>query len=218
MPERAATFPLYARVPGWCAKPRIAVNGTRLRAVPGANGFVKIQRTWGAKDVVELTFPMEPRVVRGYETEFPAANRQYFGFEPDSLFHPRRLPYASVLYGPLLFSLPIPDTDPNTPVKDSKWQYALDTDAARHDRNITVTRHPMPRRWDWPLEAPIVLSAPAAGFDWKPTDAQALPDQPVIGTASETIRLIPYGCTKFRISMFPVTSRAWRKPSDAAKP
>ena len=32
-----------------------------------------------------------------------------------------------------------------------------------------------------------------------------------LGAASaiETIRLIPYGCTKFRISMFPVTTRAW---------
>ena len=38
---------------------------------------------------------------------------------------------------------------------------------------------------------------------------QALPDAPVEGAQSETIRLAPYGCTKFRISMFPVTPRAW---------
>jgi hypothetical protein len=54
-----------------------------------------------------------------------------------------------------------------------------------------------------------VLKVPARVFDWNPTDAQALPEQPVTGTASETVRLIPYGCTKFRISMFPVTPRAW---------
>jgi uncharacterized protein len=67
----------------------------------------------------------------------------------------------------------------------------------------------MPARWDWPLAAPVVLKAPVQAFDWKPTDAQALPPKPVTGTASETVGLVPYGCTKFRISMFPVTPRAW---------
>lgn len=75
---------------------------------------------------------------------------------------------------------------------------------------LTVERKPMPVHWDWPLAAPVLLAAPAQAFDWKPTDAQALPDKPVAGTAAETIRLVPYGCTKFRISMFPVTERAWK--------
>jgi hypothetical protein len=105
--------------------------------------------------------------------------------------------------------------DPNTPVKDAKWQYVLDTEATQHDAGITVERKPMPAHWDWSLDAPVVLKLPARAFDWKPTDAQALPDQPVTGTASEIIRLVPYGCTKFRISMFPVTARAWAP--DAAR-
>ena len=46
-------------------------------------------------------------------------------------------------------------------------------------------------------------------FDWKLTDALALPDKPETGSPSESMRLVPYGCIKFRISMFPVTSRAW---------
>ena len=66
----------------------------------------------------------------------------------------------------------------------------------------------MPAHWDWPLGCPPRVNAPAQAFDWKPTDAQALPDGPVTGTTSETIRLVPYGCTKFRISMFPVTPKA----------
>ena len=204
-------FPLYLRVPGWCQAPRITVNGAAVNGTPDGKGFVKIARTWTKGDTVELQFPMEPRVVRGYETEFPSANREYFRFEPASLFEPRRLPYASVLCGPLLFALPIPDVDPNTPAADAKWQYALDTDAAQHDADMTVARKPMPKHWDWPLDAPVTLKSPVRAFDWKPTDAQALPDKPVVGTASETVSLIPYGCTKFRISMFPVTPRAWPK-------
>jgi hypothetical protein len=100
--------------------------------------------------------------------------------------------------------------DPNTPVKDVPWQYALDTDAGQANGGIKVESKPMSAPWDWPLRAPVVLTAPARAFAWNPTDAQALPDKPVSGTASETIRLVPYGCTKFRISMFPVTPRSWQ--------
>ena len=77
---------------------------------------------------------------------------------------------------------------------------------------MKVERRPMPAHWDWPLDAPLSVSVPARAFDWKPTNAQALPDRPVTGTASETIRLVPYGCTKFRISMFPVTPALWDVP------
>jgi uncharacterized protein len=76
---------------------------------------------------------------------------------------------------------------------------------------MTVERKPMPSHWDWPLQAPVSLTVAARTFDWQPTDAQALPDRPVAGARSETIQLIPYGCTKFRVSMFPVTPRAWQQ-------
>jgi hypothetical protein len=210
-PEREVAFPLYLRIPGWCRNAQVKLNGTSLAGGPDDKGFFKIDRAWAKGEVVELQFPMAPRVVRGYETEFPSVNRQYFSFEPEALFKPRRLPYASVVCGPLLFALPIPDVDPNTPAKEAKWQYALDTDARRHDPGIQVERKPMPAHWDWPLEAPVALQVPARAFDWQPTDAQALPEKPVTGTAPETIRLVPYGCTKFRISMFPVTPRAWQE-------
>ncbi len=208
-PAQEVAFPLYLRIPGWCKSPRVTVNGSQVSVTPDARGFVRIARTWVKDDAVELRLPMEPMVLRGYETEFPSANRKYFSFEPAEVFQPRRLPYASVLYGPLLFALPIADVNANTPVQDAKWQYALDTDAKRHDAGITVERQPMPARWDWPLDAPVALKVPAQSFDWRPTDAHALPEKPVTGTASETVRMVPYGCTKFRISMFPVTGRAW---------
>ncbi len=209
-PAKPAAFPLYLRIPGWCRDARITVNGSLVLVTPDSKGFAKIARTWAEGDAVELRLPMNPRVVRGYETEVPSANRQYFGFRSQEYFQPRRLPYASVLLGPLLFSLPVADVDPNTPVKDAKWRYALDTDAARGDAGITVERKPMPAHWDWPLDAPIVLRVPVRSFDWQPTDVQALPARPVSGTASATVGLVPYGCTKFRISMFPVTERAWK--------
>ena len=83
---------------------------------PDQKGFACIARSWSKGDVLDLRFPMSVQVVRGYETEFPAVTKSYFYYEPAAVFNKRRLPYASVGLGPLLFALPIPDKDPNTPV------------------------------------------------------------------------------------------------------
>ncbi len=208
-PEQPATFPLYFRIPGWCAKPRIAVNGAPLEAVADAKGFARIQRQWSKGDAIALDFPMSVRVSRGFETEYPPLAKDYFSFKPLAAFQKRRLPYESIFYGPLLFALAIPDKDPNTPVAGARWQYALDNEAERAGADIAVKRGPMPAKWDWPLAAPLALEAPARAFDWRPTDDQALPAAPVEAGRPETIRLVPYGCTKFRISMFPVTPKSW---------
>jgi hypothetical protein len=209
-PDKNVEFPLYLRLPGWCAAPVVAVNGQpiKLETAPAKRGFVRINRTWRHGDTVTLNTPMRVSIVRGLEGAYPRVLRGYFHQIPSSLFSKRALPYASVNCGPLLFALPIPDKDPNTPADGAKWQYALDlnpSDAA----GIRVERTAMPAHWDWPLASPVSLKVPVRSFAWKPTIAQALPDAPVAGDASETVRLVPYGCTKFHISMFPVTPHAW---------
>ncbi len=213
-PEQSVSFPLYFRIPGWCAKPRIAVNGGSVEAAPDAKGFVRIHRQWAQGDTIALTFPMSVEVTRGWETEYPASTRKYFGFKPDAVFEKRRWPYESVSYGPLLFALAMPDKDPNTLAPGAKWQYALDNAVERNGGDIVVQRRPMPAKWNWPLDAPLALVVPARPFAWNPTNERALPAAPVEGGKSETIRLVPYGCTKFRISMFPVTAKAWREFRD----
>jgi hypothetical protein len=207
------SFPLYLRIPEWCTAARIAVNGSGVDAAPDNHGFARIERKWSNSDVVELQFPMLPQVTRGFETEYPgsAAGTNYFSFEPKVMFEPRRLPYASVSCGPLLFALPIADLDPNTPAPGERWQYALDNDATQSGADITVERTAMPAKWNWPLVSPVTLKVPARTFDWHPTDTQPLPGAPVKGIKEECIRLVPYGCTRFRISMFPVTKKAWEK-------
>ena len=63
-PERPASFPLRFRIPGWCAKPRISVNGVAVGVAQGKNGFVRIERQWTRGDAVVLVFPMPVRVAR----------------------------------------------------------------------------------------------------------------------------------------------------------
>ena len=85
----------------------------------------------------------------------------------------------------------------------------MNNDAKRIGGDVHVERKAMPSVWSWQLNAPIVLEIPATPFVWRPTEGQALPDGAVAESQSQMIRLVPYGCTKFRISMFPVTSKAW---------
>jgi uncharacterized protein len=205
--EKPLEFPLYLRVPGWCAKPVVKVNGRRVNGT-GKNGFARISRTWKQGDVVTIQLPMTVSIVRGCEGSYPKELRGYFSRIPDSLFRPRALPYASVNYGPLLFALPIAEKDDNTPAEGAKFGYALDVKPSDAGK-IKIAHTKMPARWDWPVAAPVTLRVPVRAFDWKPNIEQALPAMPVTGGRSETVTLVPYGCAKFQISMFPVTLKTW---------
>jgi hypothetical protein len=126
------------------------------------------------------------------------------------------VPYASVSYGPLLFALPIPDTtDANTPDPSTRWQFALDV----QNPGLMVERTAMPAQWSWPLAAPLKLRANAVELVWNP-DPKA-PRLPLLPAArskpAEQVTLVPYGCTKFRISMFPVTAEPEVKPAAIRK-
>jgi len=186
-PARAATFPLAFRIPGWCKNPTLSVNGTALEAVPDAKGFVRVERLWRPGDAIRLRLPMSASVTTGRDRNAQGA------------------PYASVSYGPLLFALPIPETaDANTPDPAAKWNYALDV----QEPGLTVERGAMPAKWDWPLAAPLKLRANAIEVAWNPDPkAPRLPLQPTARSKpAQPVTLVPYGCTKFRISMFPVTA------------
>jgi hypothetical protein len=191
-PEKEATFPLSLRIPGWCKKPAVSVNGAAIDATPDAKGFVRLHRPWKDGDTIRLQFPMSVQVATGTDKNLkPAA------------------PYATVSYGPLLFALAIADTkNPNTPDPAARWNYALDIAGGSAAAEVTVERGAMPAKWDWALESPLKLRAGAVSFDWKPTHDAALPTAPVAATGEAAkITLVPYGCTKFRVSMFPVTER-----------
>lgn len=51
------TFPFHLRIPAWCKKGVVKINGKVWQEVNG-NSIVKINREWQPGDVVELTLPM----------------------------------------------------------------------------------------------------------------------------------------------------------------
>jgi hypothetical protein len=184
-PAKPVRFPLYFRVPGWCSNPSFKVNGVDAERVSEVKGFLRIDRVWSKGDTVAIHFPMPPRVVKGRETG--------------------GAPYACVYAGPLLFARGIPEKTENESM-DTGWRYALDFESGRATDGMTIKRSAMPAKWDWPYAAPVSLTVPARGIDW---ESGALPNAPSPGKSSEMIELIPYGCAKFRVSMFPVTAKAW---------
>jgi DUF1680 family protein len=83
-PSRAARFPLWLRIPAWCANPRVTVKGQESEspAVPGR--FLVLHRQWNQGDQVQLDLPMSPRWVKGRQAQ---------------------LGHVALMHGPLLFCL-----------------------------------------------------------------------------------------------------------------
>jgi hypothetical protein len=200
-PASSCKFPLYLRIPGWCKKPVITVNGKSVEIHP-TDGFVKIDRKWKSGDRLTLHFPMEVELITGRETPYPQT--PYFAIHTRPIARQTDIssPFRTVYYGPLLFALPVKDHHSNEQVPGQKWNYAL---AAQAAASVTVSRSPMPAEWRWQIEdAPVRLKVKAVEFDWQPTHILPLPKEPVSGGHETEITLVPYGCTKFRISMFPI--------------
>lgn len=192
----------------------MVIDGRSHALQRNPQGFAIVERVWEQGDTMVLQFPMTVRVVQGRETSFPRIPR-YTTTDPDE--KNRKLagltdisnPFASVYCGPILFALGIPDENPNKERPGADYQYALDVAPLEAEQRIEIVRRRLPDKWRWQLDAPFQLKVPAVSFDWQPTEIQPLPESVVEGERSKTITLVPYGCTKFRVSMFPVTKRSW---------
>src|ERR1035437_7021033 len=121
---------------------------------------------------------MNVKVVKGRETPYPQISYfdKYHKMAKDTTINN---PYACVYYGPLLFSLAIPDEDPNKEMPDAKFNYALDVNSDSISNQIKVIRQAMPVKWNWSLDAPIQLRVKAKEFDWEPTENQQFQKQTV---------------------------------------
>lgn len=194
-PAKPTSFPLTLRWPSWCADPAIKINGTAYRPQGAPGGYVIVERTWHTGDTLVLHLPMRIRT-----------QPQYMGS-------------VSVQRGPLSYSLRIGEryerdggTDafpayavyPTTP-----WNYGLVTEG----QAFKFVRRKMPADGQpfTPEAAPVEIIARARKIpNWRSDKLglvgllQPMParsKQPV-----ESVALIPMGCTRLRISAFPLAS------------
>lgn len=214
---KAVSFPLYLRIPAWCKRAKITVNGKPLVAelVPGT--YARLLRTWKTGDKMELTFPMDI-TVKTWEKNKNS---------------------MSVNYGPLTFSLLIKERyekmdSKKSAIGDSKWQdgvdqekwpsfeiypttpwnYGLLLDKKNPEHSFTIERKPWPKdNFPFTIDAsPLVIKAKGKIIsDWvldKYGLCGLLPQSPVISNEpTQDIELLPMGACRLRITAFPVVSK-----------
>jgi hypothetical protein len=199
---RSAAFPLYLRIPAWEGG-SIAVDG-KSSEIP-AGRFHRLLRTWKEGDRVTLNFPMKLRV----ETRYHGA--------------------ISILRGPLYYSLKIGELYSQIPQAakgtfrfsqyphadweirpSTQWNYGLIVDRSAPERSIQVRTRPVGGIPFAQSAAAVVLKVKGRLLpSWGLADNSAA-DTPASPAAAEgppvDLELIPYGCTRLRITEFPTVN------------
>ncbi|MFI0235921.1 beta-L-arabinofuranosidase domain-containing protein [Streptomyces sp. NPDC016845] len=199
--DRPVDFPLRLRVPGWCEKPRLAVNGRTLPAGAGPS-FAEIRRTWRTGDRVTLRLPQR--------TTLRTWSRNH-----DSV---------SVDHGPLTYSLKITEKYVRTGGDDTFPEYDVHA-ASAWNYGLVPGSTPTLRRRPGPLpgnpftldSAPVTLAARARRLpEWIADDEHVVaPLQPSPArsrAAVETVTLVPMGAARLRVTSFPTAApdgRPW---------
>ena len=195
----SAAFPLYLRIPAWCAAPALTVNGTAVPA-PAGPAFAKIDRSWTGGDVVALRLPQRT-TLRTWRGNHDA---------------------VSVDRGPLTYSLLIgeeyvryagSDQFPEYAVHaTTPWNYGLVPDP---ELTFTATPGPLPDNPFTHDGNPLTITAPARRVEQWTADPQHVvtPLQPSPArseAAVEPVTLIPMGAARLRITTFPTADPAGR--------
>jgi DUF1680 family protein len=197
--DKDVAFPLYLRVPGWCAEPAVKINGKKTKVHARPRSFIVIDRKWSRGDKLDLTLPM-------------TIGLRYWARNGDSV---------SVDRGPLTYSLKIGEkytryagTD-EWPAWDvlptTAWNYGLVIDPGK-----PVAAQFKVKKRSWPKDdqpfvttaAPVEITAKARKIPNWQADHRGLIDEvqqsPVQSDErTETVTLVPMGCARLRISAFP---------------
>jgi len=189
-------FALHLRIPGWCEKPVIKINGQNW-PVPG-DKIVALLREWSPNDVVELELPMKIQFSRWYEKSL--------GIERGPLVYALKIGESWREVQTNEFEDTFYEVTPTT-----AWNYGV---SAKHIHADSMQVKLLGKVADnpWNLaNAPLQITAkgrkiPQWGMSQNSTAKIPYPAHPHVelGTPLEDLVLIPYGCTTLRIAQFPV--------------
>jgi len=214
--EKAVAFPLYLRVPQWCAKAAVKINDQPVPVTAEPLSFIVLDRTWAAGDRVTLELPM-PITVKIWEKNKNAAS-----VERGPLAYALAIPGKTVRYGGK------PDWPELEMYPTGPWNYGLVLDGVTPADSIkagpvasTVDEQPFT-----PETAPVHLLAKGRKIPGWTQDKVHMPgklqpspiqsDQP-----DETLTLVPMGAAPLRIACFPTIATGsgghpWATPLQAS--
>ncbi|CAN5132440.1 glycoside hydrolase family 127 protein [soil metagenome] len=203
---KSVTFPFHLRIPAWCKKGSIKING-KIWQEASSNQVVTINRAWKSGDVVELELPMHIFRNTWYENSMsvergPLTYALKIGEEAKQIKNDK---------DPIDYGDSYVEMHPTTP-----WNYGLLRVADNKlDENYTVEKKGPVSLYPWnPESAPLLIKTKAKRIpSWQLYNDMAGPIPYSVTYGLETakeeeeITLIPYGCTNLRISQFPVVGR-----------
>ena len=204
--EKKVSFPFHMRIPEWCKEGIITINGKEFQKAKG-NQIVKINRTWISGDVVELALPMHVFKNQWYENSVsvergPITYALKIGEEFKQVVNEK---------DPIEYGSSYTEVHPTTP-----WNYALiDVSDDKLQTHYQLEKRENFSLFPWnQANAPLLLKTKGKKLpSWKLYNESTgqLPYSLIYNmeTAPETedIILIPYGCTKLRISQFPIVRK-----------
>jgi DUF1680 family protein len=201
---KQVSFPLDLRIPEWCKKGIIKVNGKLWKESDG-NQIVKIDREWKSGDVVELILPMHIFKKTWYEDAIsiergPITYALKMGEEVKKVNNTKdTLDYGNSYY----------EVYPTTP-----WNYGLiEVADNKMEDEYKVEKNASNAIYPWNLKnAPVIIKTRSKRIpSWQLYNDMAGP-VPYVGYGfvtgkEEEVTLVPYGCTRLRISEFPVVGK-----------
>ena len=176
---------LKIRIPSWCRKPYAEGEGAEIKETE--DGMLSVTKAFAEGDRVQVRFPMEIR---------------YTHWHQDSM---------AVERGPLVYGLEIKErfevikevagVKDYEVFADSPWNYGLSPGEEAWAEELGVGEIPFGRK-----HPPVRIHMKGRKIpSWKLENGNtgSLPEKEEITGETEEISLIPFGCTKLRISQFP---------------
>ena len=208
--------PMYFRIPSWTTGAKVYVNGSET-GTPVAGEYMRIDRKWSDGDKVELVFPMSLNV-RRWPTNQNSATVDYGPLTMSLRIDERyeKVNSADVAIGDSRWQ-PGADVE-KWPTYEiyaaSPWNYSLVLADDNDVSGFTVRHLPWPAD-DQPFTlagVPIEIIAagrlvPSWGFDATGLTGVLPPRNAKRSDALDSIRLIPMGAARLRISAFPTSEK-----------
>jgi hypothetical protein len=220
--EQPVEFRFQFRIPGWCQNPKITLNGKEQPLDIKTGQFAVIKRTFSDGDRIRLNLPMEvtlrkwPKagvsVERGPLVYALRIEEDWHKADQDLESSPDFPAWELYAASPWNYALVIQD------MKNPLHKFEiLERDASITPWNIVDApvqlRVPACRVRDWKLDKRKVITRWGPDgrkqirgqFTFSPSlpSSRGLKDK--LQDKVEMVTLVPYGCTKLRISIFPHT-------------